>query len=751
MSKLLSARKLAVAPLILLLLLLLLILYDVLDIGGASNPRWLFLSLNTTFVSLASFLATYLTAQAYVATGQMQLAWIGGGLLTYGLASLLSALGTVGQNVAVTVHNTGALLSSILFLVGALTAVSWSLPSGIPRRRFSSLTFIFGAAVAVVLLVFLFSSEGITPTFFIPEQGGTQLREIVLNIAIALFVISGFSLLTVYRRSKSAFLYFFSLGLLLIALSLLAADFAETLGDSVSWLARSAQYIGGVYFLIAVVSTVRESRAVRADFTKVVSTIFPASAQSYRFLIDTTAEAVIALNREGRIALWNSSAEEMFGYSSREAVGHLLVGLIVPERHKDDTEEWMIGAEIDSPVTTRELTLRRRDGHEIPAEVSLSTRLSSLARLKAFVVRDISERKQAEEAQARQRQIIETIMENTEANIAYLDTDFKFVMANRAYIKGCGHSWEELVGRSHFDIFPDEENWVIFQWVKATGEPASFKDKPFEFTHQPLRGVTYWDWTLVPVKDSQGKVTGLVLSLIDTTERKKLDMMKDQFIDMVSHELRTPLTIVTGSLYTFQSEELATEQKQELLRDALSGTEQLGQILENLLELSRAQMDRLTLHKEPLNISELARAVVNKLQYKSTGHQFVIDIPPEPAVRADPVRIELVLRNLVDNAIKYSPSGGQVRVFARRDGDDLVVGVSDEGVGISPEDQAKLFTRFQRLEESVRTGTEGIGLGLSVCRTLVEVHGGRIWVESRPGHGSTFSFTIPINMQSSAA
>jgi len=169
------------------------------------------------------------------------------------------------------------------------------------------------------------------------------------------------------------------------------------------------------------------------------------------------------------------------------------------------------------------------------------------------------------------------------------------------------------------------------------------------------------------------------------------------------------------------------------------------------LELSRAQANRLRLNIHNVNIADVARNVVNRLEYKSAGHRFEIGIAPELVVQADPVRIELVLRNLLDNAIKYSPSGGQIRAFARQDADNMVIGISDQGSGISSEDQEKLFARFQRLERSVHAGAEGIGLGLSVCRTLVEAHRGRIWVKSEPGRGSTFFFTIPVNSKPTGA
>jgi signal transduction histidine kinase len=117
--------------------------------------------------------------------------------------------------------------------------------------------------------------------------------------------------------------------------------------------------------------------------------------------------------------------------------------------------------------------------------------------------------------------------------------------------------------------------------------------------------------------------------------------------------------------------------------------------------------------------------------------------PGLPAVAIDRLRAERVLHNLVDNAIKYSPEGGEVRIFATRDSDHLTVGVHDEGIGITRENQSRLFQRFQRLE-TIEGSIQGIGLGLNVCRILVEAHGGRIWVESEPGKGSTFFFTVPL-------
>ncbi len=171
----------------------------------------------------------------------------------------------------------------------------------------------------------------------------------------------------------------------------------------------------------------------------------------------------------------------------------------------------------------------------------------------------------------------------------------------------------------------------------------------------------------------------------------------------------------------------------------------MANLVENLLELSRQQSGRLMLQAEPSNVKEITRGVLKKLQNKSSIHRLIDNVPARlPVVRADPVRVERILYNLVDNAIKYSPGGGEVQVSARRDGDFLQVGVTDQGPGISRDDQARLFQSFERLGATVKGSIQGTGLGLRVCRILSEAHGGRIWVESEKGNGSTFLFTLPV-------
>jgi len=224
---------------------------------------------------------------------------------------------------------------------------------------------------------------------------------------------------------------------------------------------------------------------------------------------------------------------------------------------------------------------------------------------------------------------------------------------------------------------------------------------------------------------------------------RRMEAIKDEFIGMVSHEMRTPLTVIIGALHASNIESISREEAQRLIVDAIGSAEELSSILENLLELSRHNAQRLVLSTEPADIKRIVKAVIVKFESRCNRHNLVMDIPEgTPPVMADTLRLDRIICNLVDNAIKYSP-GGDIRIFTRPKNSHLTVGVSDTGPGIPEEDRARLFGSFERLHETSIT-RPGLGLGLLVCKRLVEAHGGEIWVESEPGDGSTFCFTVPL-------
>jgi signal transduction histidine kinase len=238
----------------------------------------------------------------------------------------------------------------------------------------------------------------------------------------------------------------------------------------------------------------------------------------------------------------------------------------------------------------------------------------------------------------------------------------------------------------------------------------------------------------------EGDVQGYVITLTDVTALKEAEQLKDEFIGLVSHEIRTPLTVVMGAIGVALNEGVETDDVKVMLRDALEGAQSLNQIVSNLLELSRYQSDRLSLKKDLIDIRAVIQALAGSA--RTDSHRLVFDIAEGlPRVGGDKMRLELILKNLLSNAMKYSPPDTEVRLAVRKQPDHLVISVSDQGIGIPDEEQASLFTPFGKLQDTARPG---LGLGLLVCRRLVEAHGGEIWVESTKGKGSTFSFTLPL-------
>jgi len=284
-------------------------------------------------------------------------------------------------------------------------------------------------------------------------------------------------------------------------------------------------------------------------------------------------------------------------------------------------------------------------------------------------------------------------------------------------------------------INSEESDRFHFHQRKALG---SGDRQTLELKMQKADGTSF-DAQLISVKAGQGR---LRVAIIDITERKKVEQLKDEFVGMVSHELRTPLTVIMGSVNTAMDKRISREESGELLQAASSNCDLLASIMDNLLEFSRYRAGRLTLDRELTDISEMARKIVDKVHQQYPARNAKLDISNElPPVLVDPVRLERIIYNLVENAFKYSPVGTTVRVFAQQKKEGLIVGVSDHGAGLSIEDQQRLFEPFERF--GTANNNKGVGLGLVVCKRLVEAHGGHIWAESKPGEGTTFLFSIP--------
>ena len=307
-----------------------------------------------------------------------------------------------------------------------------------------------------------------------------------------------------------------------------------------------------------------------------------------------------------------------------------------------------------------------------------------------------------------------------------------------------GISADEVLGRPVGEALPRwEELAPLIPVATSPGGPADGANTiPFE-----LRGKELWLSTSgVEFAD------GTVYAFRDLTSRRAIEELKDEFVATVSHELRTPLAAIYGAAETIRLRELEEGDRKRLLAVISQESERLARVVEEILLAGHIDSQRLQLAEARFDAAELAQEAVTRMeQHARNSVHFSLVAPPSlPALSTDPDKFRQVLLNLLENAIKYSPEGGLVEVkLEPRDG-HLSIAVRDEGLGIPANEQRLIFDKFYRVDPNLIRGVGGTGLGLYVCRELVRLMGGRIWVESAHGEGSTFFVDLPLAVEANS-
>lgn len=233
----------------------------------------------------------------------------------------------------------------------------------------------------------------------------------------------------------------------------------------------------------------------------------------------------------------------------------------------------------------------------------------------------------------------------------------------------------------------------------------------------------------------------------DVTRAQALEQMRNQLLATVSHELRTPLASIKGFATTLLRQDVRWDEatQREFLRIIEEESNRLEELIDNLLDMSQVEAGALRIHPEPLRLRRVVREAVEQAQRLTEAHWFVVDLPEElPRVWADPRRIRQVLNNLLENAVKYSPAGGEISVRCEVDSENVIVSISDHGVGIPQAMRERVFEPFFQVDGSSTRQIGGSGLGLAIVKGIVEAHHGAIWVEPGATEGSVFRFTLPI-------
>lgn len=257
------------------------------------------------------------------------------------------------------------------------------------------------------------------------------------------------------------------------------------------------------------------------------------------------------------------------------------------------------------------------------------------------------------------------------------------------------------------------------------------------------------DVSSTPVSSRDGERLGRIFALRDVTREREIDRMKTEFVAMVSHELRTPLTSIKGYVDLLRDGEVGelTADQTEFLTIVATSTDRLVALINDLLDISRIEAGKIELKRERIDLTHAIQAAAASLrpQIEAKRQRLTVTLPPVAlAIVGDAGRIAQILTNLLSNAHKYTPPEKDIRIMAAVDGDLVAVSVIDTGIGVSRMEQAQLFTRFYRSSNQAVQEAGGTGLGLTITRSLVELHGGTITVHGNPGQGSTFTFTLPL-------
>lgn len=350
----------------------------------------------------------------------------------------------------------------------------------------------------------------------------------------------------------------------------------------------------------------------------------------------------------------------------------------------------------------------------------------------------------------REKQRLDAIIDATADGVLILDSAQRISVFNRALSRMTGFAAADALGRLHDEIIvvDDRQAGLTLAEASANGWPlhgsrALYVEgdlRKADGSHVPV-GITY-----AALFDREERVVNIIATIRDMTRLREADDLKNTFISVISHELKTPVALIKGYAGTLRREDARWDAA--TVRDSAAVIEEeadrLTQLIDNLLDASRLQAGGLKLNFSDVALDQLAAHVAQKYSVEAQQHPLSIDFPPDfPVVPADAGRIEQVLSNLINNAIKYSPPGAPIHLSGRYTPRDVVVTVADRGIGIPLEEQARIFHRFYRVDDALSRRTQGSGLGLYLAKAVVEAHRGRIWVQSTPGQGSAFSFSLP--------
>jgi len=497
-----------------------------------------------------------------------------------------------------------------------------------------------------------------------------------------------------------------------------------------------------------------------------------------RSILMNALEGIITFDKFGSITSVNPAAESIFGYSSKKSIGKN-IRLLIPNlcRESDLRKGHLLSSQRHLIGKITEMTGERKNGTQFPIDLSISeihmperrrtprSHQSPRPALYLGMVRDITERKRFEEAMRNERDYTARIIERTPGLVVGLSPDGTTRFTNPAVEKTTGYFAEELIGKNWWDLmFPAQSETQQEQLRQLKSKnPARNVELELSTRSGKIRVVA---WSNIHRFDENGNLVETIGFGTDITEQKKVEQnlmtaaikaeesnrLKSDFLSIISHELRTPLTVMLGNTPLLTREDDLPEQGEivSIAHDIEKSGKHLLELIDDLLDFSKIEAKKMELYPEWFSVKKLVEEVVSGYQVIARQKGLPIHLEIEDLeICADSIRVKQILFNLLSNAFKFTDNGF-IKIQVTREGSLAIFRVQDTGVGLSQEDIAVIFDKFRQADESATRAASGTGLGLAIAKKLVEMHGGKIFVESSPGEGSLFTFNLPLDLQSGA-
>lgn len=480
-------------------------------------------------------------------------------------------------------------------------------------------------------------------------------------------------------------------------------------------------------------------------------------------IVNTMNEALLVLNNNADIEFSNAAAENLFGFSKNELV-HNKVQTLIKTENNLNSFEWNFLDKLshNEIVNGFEIDFTNKNGEAIPVRLSGAVLKDESGNSVGHVViaADMRELKKLVYNLVAERNKLSITLSGITEGVFVVDKNGIISFFNQASEKIFGVKSSLVLGKKADDVLRIEDDdgkisvEYFFPKEKLSKDMVTFSRNGVKID-QPDGRVVYADLIAANIVEGEGVNLGAIVTLHDVSKEKDLEEMKLDFVSMAAHELRTPLTSIRGYLSVLQEEigdKLKPEQNSFLEKAFISST-QLAALVENLLSVSRIERGSLQIQAQPTQweplVEEAFKNFLPQAEERQVSLKYVAPKERFPLVLVDRFRISEVISNLLGNALNYTPSGGAVEISLELNKNEVITHVKDTGPGIPESALPKLFTKFFRVSGVLEQGSKGTGLGLYISKAVVDMHKGRIWVESTLGKGSSFSFSVPISQQQS--